>query len=481
MALDIGTDLALRGLNDLRRLLDAVVSADEHDEVEWIEWKSTLDLSGKDGCFTIARTILGMANRLPDAASLACEGLGYIVVGAAPASVDGIQSVDPAHLDARIDAYLGGADGPRWTPTYVTHDEATVLMVTVEAPRFGDPIFSLRKEFDVYPSGAVFVRKKGRTVRAIAEDMDALQRRLLAKPRATKSEIAVRPVGNVPLSWIDPTSTESSIEGWVSEQRDRLVRDARRLDHVRHSHGEEDDRDDLDGVLGATGIYRKFARQQDSVIRMMQQANSLSRLTQQEDTRTLEEFIDQVDRWAEGATEVAGAALPERYVAAGHGVIAFEIENLSMRFLPDVELEVYFGFENARGFDEEPERHHLPRLPRPFGEPKQTMDFSSAVLSPHFATPFSPSFDNAIGRRTWVEDGSIKVRFHVGDLRPHATDTSDEIYVFLTERPEGGVLTGTWTATMRDQDGLLEGQLEVPIAEEPVDIPELLSDDEDDE
>lgn len=477
MALDIATDRALRGVSDLRRLLDAVVSADEHDEIDWIEWKSTLDLSGKDGCCTIARTILGMANRPPESASVACEGLGYLVVGAAPGCVDGVRSVDPAQLDDRIDTYLGGAIGPRWTPTYVTRDERTVLVVTVEAPQLGDPIFSLRKEFGVHPSGAVFVRKKGRTVRAIADDMDALQRRLMAKPRAAGSEVDVRPVGDVPLSWIDPTSTESSIEDWVSEQRDRLVRDARRLDQVRHSHGEDDD--DLDGVLGATGIYRKFARQQESVIRMMEQANSLSRFTQQEDTRTLEDFIDQVDRWAEAATEAAGAALPERYVAAGLGVLAFEIENLSTRFLPDVELEVYFGFENARGFDDEPDMHPLPRPPRPFGKPKPTMDFSSALLSSSLASPMIPSFDNVIGRRTWVEDGSIKVKFHVGDLRPQATDTSDDVYVFLTERPEGGMLTGSWTATMRDQDGLLRGQVEVPVRDEAVDVAELLTDGDD--
>ena len=478
MALDIGTDLALRGLNDLRRLLDAVVSADEHDEVDWIEWKSTLDLSGKDGCFTIARTILGMANRSPDSASLACEGLGYIVVGAAPGSVDGIQSVDPAHLDARIDAYLGGADGPRWTPTYVAHDESTVLMVTVEAPRLGDPIFSLRKEFDVYPSGAVFVRKKGRTVRANAEDMDALQRRLLAKPPATGSEIDVRAVGDVPLSWVDPAAIEPSIEQWVGEWRDGLVRDARRTDQAQRS--DETDDDHLDGLMGAGDVYRRFLDQQDSLIRKMQQANSFSRFAE-EDSRTLEEFIDQVDRWAEDAIEAASAGLPGRYVAVGNGVIAFEIENLGTRFLPDVELEVYFAFENARGFDEEPESRRIPRPPRPFGEPKPIMDLSSGLFSPHLSAPLLAPFDSGVGRRTWVEDGSIKVRFHVGDLRPHAADTSDEVYVFLTERPEGGVLSGTWSATLRDQDGLLTGQVEVPVRDEPVDVSDLLEDDENDD
>ena len=83
MPINLDTRAAIRH-PDLVRVVHAVVDADEHDEADWIEWKSDLDLSTKRGCFSVARTILGMANRAPASASLACEGLGYIVVGAEP-------------------------------------------------------------------------------------------------------------------------------------------------------------------------------------------------------------------------------------------------------------------------------------------------------------------------------------------------------------------------------------------------------------
>jgi len=60
-----------------------------------------------------------------------------------------------------------------------------------------------------------------------------------------------------------------------------------------------------------------------------------------------------------------------------------------------------------------------------------------------------------------VKEGSIRVKFALGDLRPHAADVSDAIFVVLAERPEGGLLKGTWTATMRDQSVLLHGHVDV--------------------
>lgn len=75
MSLDLDTRVAIRH-PDLGRIVQAVVGADEHDEAHWIEWKRGLDLATKQGCFPIARTILGMANRMPAAARVVCEGLG---------------------------------------------------------------------------------------------------------------------------------------------------------------------------------------------------------------------------------------------------------------------------------------------------------------------------------------------------------------------------------------------------------------------
>ena len=63
MALALDTSVAFRGSSDLQRLVAAILAASDHDEADWVEWKSTLDLTTKAGCFTVARTVLGMANR----------------------------------------------------------------------------------------------------------------------------------------------------------------------------------------------------------------------------------------------------------------------------------------------------------------------------------------------------------------------------------------------------------------------------------
>ena len=41
-------------------------------------------------------------------------------------------------------------------------------------------------------------------------------------------------------------------------------------------------------------------------------------------------------------------------------------------------------------------------------------------------------------------------------------------------RPPDGILHGTWTATVRDIDGVLTGTVDVPVAAEPVDFAALL-------
>ena len=65
MAVMIDTSCALRTPQQLAGLVQAVVGALPADELDWIEWKAGLDLSGKRVQGTIARHILGMANRLP--------------------------------------------------------------------------------------------------------------------------------------------------------------------------------------------------------------------------------------------------------------------------------------------------------------------------------------------------------------------------------------------------------------------------------
>ena len=186
MAVQIDTARALRRPDELAALVLAVVQADPADELDWIEWKSGLDLSTKSAQGTLARHILGLANRQPGAAAAHMQGCGYIVVGAEPGSTSGITPIDPAQLSQGILAYAG-SDGPAWSPQYVQNGSASVLVVVVEAPQPGHRIFTLRREFAIgpktYRAGTVFVRQPGKTEIAGPEDIRALEDRYAAPGR----------------------------------------------------------------------------------------------------------------------------------------------------------------------------------------------------------------------------------------------------------------------------------------------------------
>jgi hypothetical protein len=109
-------------------VVDAVWAASSADELDWIEWKSSLDLSNKAVRGTLARHILGLANRMPETAVSHVGGRGFMVVGAEPGDRCGITAADPADLSQGIDAFLG-ADRP-WTMHYDDRGGLPVLVVT---------------------------------------------------------------------------------------------------------------------------------------------------------------------------------------------------------------------------------------------------------------------------------------------------------------------------------------------------------------
>lgn len=220
MSLEVDTTCALRGGTALAALVRAVIAANEHDESEAVEWKETLDLATREGCFHIARAVLGMANRNPDRAITTFEGYGYVVVGAAPARLPGIATVDPANL-IKIEQHVGGERGPVWTPTYVSVGGKTALVVTVEPPNSGHPIWPLRRSYGSDHIGRVFVRKPGRTVPANDADIDMLSARAAAITREARVEprLSVSVVGNVPLPWVSLPGVPDAVTAWVQSGR----------------------------------------------------------------------------------------------------------------------------------------------------------------------------------------------------------------------------------------------------------------------
>ena len=67
----------------------------------------------------------------------------------------------------------------------------------------------------------------------------------------------------------------------------------------------------------------------------------------------------------------------------------------------------------------------------------------------------------------------MRIVFDVGDLRQEDTDTSDDHYLLLQERPPGGMLRGTWKATVPEVHGVIRGTLGVAVREDPVELRDL--------
>jgi hypothetical protein len=194
MAVMIDTSRAPRTPEELTGLVQAVLGALPADELDWVEWKAGMDLADKPVQGTIARHILGMANRPPTDARRHAEGCGYLLIGAEPGNPCGVTAVDPAQLSQGIQPYLG-SEGPAWSPQYVQEAGVTVLVIVVEPPKEGDHIFTLEKEFPVttpaggaksYLAGTIFIRQPGRTEVAAPGDIRALEQRYAAPARAAE-------------------------------------------------------------------------------------------------------------------------------------------------------------------------------------------------------------------------------------------------------------------------------------------------------
>ncbi len=152
--LNIDTTQQPRSPGQLRDLVRAVVAAGAADENEAIEWKGTLDLSTKAGLAHVVRAILGFANREPIAARRAFGGLAYLVVGAQPGAWVGIPEMDLADLDNKMRTYLGDPS-PRWSAYWVHEGSAACLVVIVEPPEPGDPMWILRQPLADLPASRI--------------------------------------------------------------------------------------------------------------------------------------------------------------------------------------------------------------------------------------------------------------------------------------------------------------------------------------
>lgn len=468
MAIDLDLSRALRGVDGLRSLVHAVVAGDSSDESEWLEWKTDLDLKTRPGCLHVAKAILGMANRAVEVAARTCEGFGYLIVGAEPGNLVGVVVPDPSDWVTRVEQYLKGGKGPAWSPMTVPVDGHDVLVVTIDPPKDGDPLWPLRRELDPYRSGTLFVRKPGRTEPATATDIDDLQRRLLAAGTPLP-QVVLELHGDVPLPWIVGAVVGENVDAWVGAQRHRQEQAARAEEVRRTQRKTQDETTRLDS-LGSVGVPVRSQSEQVGSL------SAFGTIFQDEpETRTLSEYLKQLNAWVPKVREVLMGDLPRRYCDRGNGLVRLRVTNTSTQYLADVQVRLHIDFKEATGFEVIPDGTQVPSQPRTYGQPTPN-SLARSLRSSVMPIPSFAPFSSPPMRDTTIEDGSIHVTLDAGELRPTRHFEGDEFFIFLPVRPPGGVLHATWEATVTNRDGVIEGCLTIPVQEEPVRVAELLSD-----
>ncbi|GAA2418720.1 hypothetical protein GCM10010404_91660 [Nonomuraea africana] len=473
MALDFDISSAPRRPADFVALVEAIFGASDADEGTWLEWKSTLDLASKHGCHHIARAIIGFANRMPDEAARFTEGRAYLVVGVEPKNLQGIKPIDVVDLGKGVDPYLGNP-GPRWRPTYVNvtlpSGSAQVLIIEVEAPRWGDPIFCMRKALLPTLEGAIYIRGNGDTRPPKAREIDALGERIRQGAQQVEVEVLVR--AGAPVQPVD--TSDQAVRQWL-QIKERLAVESL-LSWERSREVEHDDlarRFYQSGTL--TGIH--------ALSEALGKGRGQGLIRHIAEGRTPQKYREQVGAYLQRlADSWRQALLPG---AAAHvAPIEFELNNLLAANLAEVEVRLYVP-GNVHAVRPRPLTSRvandsfvdLPHPPQPYG-PRQAslIDIYPGLHSTPRMSPFTTMPGNAPSPpRPHIDNGgSTTITFPAVHLRPHHRVRLDPI-VLVVEAPVPAVITARWWATSTSMNGTAQGQLSIPVADEPLPLAVVLT------
>lgn len=433
-----------------------------------------LDISKPAGRFSVAKQILGFANRDPKRASGRAAGCAYLVLGAEPGNLAGQSAMDPSKVEAALRPYIG-TDGPAWLPQTINLDGRDVVVISVEPPQWGDPIHTLRKEYRSADGtgakdGEVFVRRPGGTHPATSEEIRMLQMRLLSRV-AQGLEVVVESVGE-PLPRVDLTS--DALERWLSAERARLLGP---LEADRTKQPIEEDADDWPVTPPERALVTPTPKAVEDYQRtdVDLQKVKVFRVGGPEhlpEDRTAEEYRAEVEAYLVTARERVPTCAISRFDDLVEVPFKLQVLNTGDQYLEAVELVVHFegAVLTQEDFDVD-----LPPAPRVWG-PRRNPDRVFGLRMPNldFRNLTFPAvqFPGYIAKN----GGSTTIEYDPFDLRPHKRHEFDDVPLVVGVELKGSI-TGSWTATAKNRHGRAEGTVVVPLAGAVVSIDDLLATD----
>lgn len=425
MAINIDTTSAFRFPSELERLVDAVRAAGEHDESEWLEWKSTINATSTkkellltpNATHLIARNVLGFANRNPNTASNWAEGHAYLLIGVEPSNLHGVPSSDPAKIHAQVRVFVGTR--VTWRCEFVTLGDKQVLVVVVEPPRAGDPIHALMKSADKYQEGHVFIRHPGATEQANADDIEMLTRRA---SRATDNlKVGVG-------SAVDTIEVATDPKQVAAEWR---IREESKM--MAPLTGERSG-----SLPGTVSLPRLSISEHRS---------------EEEYRREVEDYLDK----AESAVGIRMACGNVKHIPA---MLRMELKNDLDYHLADLIVEAYvFGaLPYSENFLHQVDDHHVPDLPkRPplYGNGGPVRRSGWTRPTDEFK-PLVPRLTLPRGWSTHVYEGVTHIEFDEVDLRAQSGVYLPPVPLMVV--PEAPEVDVHWEATASNRSGRLSGE-----------------------
>lgn len=411
-------------------LVRAVVAAPPAEsETDWIEWKGRVD-SLQKWAPRIAFYVIGFANRPVARAARHAAGWGYLLLGAEPQAVHGLQRVDTADLIKWLARYLGDR-GPQWDPHFIDLDGKTVLLIAVEPPRTGDPMHAVRRSFQGeiagkevdMTDGDVVIRTGSETRRARSAELDLLQTRAAGSGPRLAVSILNR---SEELTAVDTRDEQRS--RWLATERRRLLGS---MDPPRSPLGNQ-----------MIELSRGFAAGQES--------------------RSPDDYRREVETYLNDAATAWGRRL--EWIAARNRLaeLRLEVRNDTESNFRAVELIVSIPGRVTAAWEGEWDDPDLPKSPRPWAS--GTSFLSGLALSAptfldtgfgHLPSPGTGYIDNS---------GPARIAFDEFDLRPDETFSMESVVLLISELHAGRAIEATYTLTAKSVDGSVQGALSLPVS-----------------
>lgn len=454
---ELDTSRAPRGTIAAEKLVTAAAAIGDLAERHYLELKGPRSLSSKTDKAKIAKFILGAANRMPERAAVAFEGCAVMIIGITPEGVVGVPPVEMHELTQVIEPFLGPA-GPRWDIQRVPVERSSneVLLVIVEPPQAGDPIFPCRANGEKLSDGRVYIRADGETREANSAELDLLTTRSSAVS-AAHVDLEVKIVSDLAPVDLD---VNGCLEDYIAYERSRLLRAMPRTKPESSTHPLS--AYNLSSLGDATVLMR-----------------SLKSINEVPEDRTEEQYRAEIDAWEVEVRAVWTTAV-DSFLGRLLPSLAIRLKNQSHRYLQDIQVKIHLE-GNVTGItfldrdDELPSKWSLglPSGPRPWGpRPNPILDVGARPYYGPGLQPYIPPLASNLG---WENSGSIDLTLRAGDLRPRATETFDEeeLVLLLWTDASASPVHGTWEITARGYDHVFDGDLTIEIAE-PVDLDSVL-------